>query len=199
MASLVFAGHLRINDLKYIAMKKILLFILPLCICCLTGFYSLEVKKSTKKYLPVYFELTDSTYLKKDLQLWFKMAFKQYQIRVINKDELKDFIAIEVKNTIAPYFESGGKADYEKINQYLAANQHNVANYLKIELYIDKEGILKDSIRWSNTPQPINMEVQTKRVYKSMFADSAHTSSVQQLTQFIADSIVASGVLLKED
>jgi hypothetical protein len=181
-------------------MKKMMLHsTLVVCICLFMGFTVSKTDSPPKKYLPIYLELTDSTHFKKDLQLWFKIAFKQYNIKFINADEVKDWIAIETKNTLAPYFENGGKADPEKITHYLAVNQHNVINSLKVNIYIDKDGVIKDSIRWSNTPLPMNMEVQQKRVYKSVFADSAHTGSMQQLTQFIADNIVASGVLLKED
>ncbi len=176
-----------------------LLSTLIVCTYFFMGFTVPKINSSPGKYLAVYIELTDSNHLKKDLQLWFKMAFKQHKIKLINADEVKDLIVIETKNTLAPYFENGGKADPEKVRHYLAVNQHSVANHLKIDIYIDKEGNIKDSIRWSNMPQPINMEVQTKRVYKSVFADSTHTGSIQQLTQFIADNIVASGVLLKED
>ncbi len=167
----------------------------------ITGFKQNRFKHNTssKKNLPVCLDLPDSTDYKKDLQIWFRAAFKKHNIKLISRNDMLLLIDNEIKNTLALYFEQGRPADFDKIKVYLAANQQTVANNLVLKFSLDKTGNVSNAIQWNNRPQPMNLSVIRSNPYKQLMPDSSCLSSLQQLTQCIADSIVASGELATEN
>ena len=153
-----------------------------------------------KKYLPVLIEFTDSnSSFKTELKLSFKAAFGARKIEVINKDEFKDLLQNEIRNTLYPYFNNGGSADFEKMQQYLSLNQRNIANYLKLGIYIDSAGNVRDMAKWKNSPEPVNMKQPFKAQWKTIKLDSTQNNNIWQMAQVVTDSIIASNVLFKDD
>ncbi len=153
-----------------------------------------------KKYLPVHIGLPDSARHQKDLQIWLRVAFKKYNIKIISKKEVESYTIAEVQNTLLPYIQAGGNpADYEKIKAYLSLHQHLVANSISLRLLLDEAGQLTKPVSWRNATIPIDMATFKAKPYKTLQPDSSCLSSLQQLTQCIADSIVASGELATEN
>jgi hypothetical protein len=78
-------------------------------------------------------------------------------------------------------------------------NMRYVYNNLDLSVYIDSSGYLEKQIGWRNNPLPINFNLFKKPVWKTCLLDSTQTITMASMANAIADSIVASNVLLKED
>lgn len=151
------------------------------------------------KYLPVFIEFEDTTTAyKTELRLAFRAAFKARNIEVIKQDELTELISAEIRSTLNPYFTDGGTTDFDKMQQYLSLNQKNIANYLKLGIYIDSAGNVRDMVKWKNSPEPVNMKQPFKAQWKTIKLDSTQNNNIWQMAQVVTDSIIASNVLFKD-
>lgn len=178
--------------------RKIIIILITIAISAFTIPKSTK-KDPVKKYLPVYIGLPDSTNFQKDLLLWFKPAFKRHNIKVISKNEVTELVEAEVRNNLLTYQQAGGAlTNTEKVRDYLDTNAQPVANMLTIKIQLDKDGYLAEPITWLHAIAPPKMGIFNKPVYHALQLDSGCTTDFQQLTQCITDSIVASGLLLKE-
>ena len=152
-----------------------------------------------KMYLPVYIDINDSTLFRKEILLSFKAAFNSRKIKVISKEDVLTYIKNEIEKVTGNYYKNGGNmGNFEQIKVYYSANMQKVANSLNLQLHVTSDGIINDTIKWSSYTVPIDFLNPPKKGYNVIILDSTNSSSLFQITQSVADSIIASNVLVKE-
>jgi hypothetical protein len=175
-------------------MKSLFLFLLLISFIVFAGFKPLQ-----KKYLPVYISLTDSSSFRSEILLNLKAAFNARKIKTVSKDEMMVYIKNEASPIFEDYIRNGGDVgDWEKQKIYLDAHMIYVATSLTISLKVSADGIINDTVKWHCFPAPINFEDPPKRNWRFIILDSTNSNSLLQITQSIADSVIASNVLIKE-
>lgn len=159
-------------------------------------------KVTSKKYLPVYIGLSDTSLLSKEFLINIKAAFSIKKIKTINKSEIMELIELETKRVMTPYFEnqktSSEPLNFEDSKRYMATHQESVANSLLINLKFNPAGFIEDTLKWDNHTVPINMQNFPKPKWHYMILDSTNAKTMLQMSQSIVDSIIASNVLIKD-
>ncbi|MFN0082072.1 MAG: hypothetical protein ACKVOM_06100 [Ferruginibacter sp.] len=141
----------------------------------------------------------DTTFSNSELLLNIKAAFSVRKIKTISRKDTESFIYNEVYAVTENYVKSGGDlADINKKRNYQSANIQSVANSLTLDIRIDKDGFINDTIRWDNHTVPINMLNFPKTKWHYMILDSTNAKNMLHMSQSIVDSIIASNVLVKE-
>lgn len=175
-------------------MKLFCILFIALFFCGFAGF----TPKQTK-YLPVYINLSDSTASRSEILLNIKAAFISRKIKMISKNDTEAFIKNEVSPIIEDYIMGGGDiTDFNKQKSYLSSHVRYVANVLTLNFSTTSDGYLNDTVKWSNFGVPINFDNTPKNKWHIFILDSTNNNSIQQISQSLVDSIVASDKLFKE-
>jgi len=187
---LVFAGLLLIKKfyMKY--------YIIPLTILCSIHFSF--VNTTQKKICPVSIWLNDSSQFDKEILLAFKGAFGKHKIKTISKFQMKEMVENEVANVSRAHFANGGSADWNEVKVYLSNNQSYVVNSVTIKMSISSDGIVSDTIKWINSPLPMDMVNIKKNPWKLVILDSLRSNNLYEITDQVVEKIIASGELAKE-
>ncbi|MBL7694987.1 MAG: hypothetical protein JNK91_09085 [Ferruginibacter sp.] len=160
---------------------------------------SLRIENRQIRYLPVFISFSDTTSHHAEIALTIKAVFAAQKIKVISKSDAEAYIKNEAQATMEGFLRSGGDIkNFDKFKQYQATNTRSVANSLMLKIDISRDGIINDTIRWVNHTIPIILSNPPKNKWHMMILDSNHTKTMLEMSQGIVDSIIASGVLVKE-
>ena len=152
-----------------------------------------------KKYLPVFISMYDTTFYNTELLLNLKAAFGIRKIKTISKKDAEMYIYNEAYSVMESYYKSGGDlGDINKRRSYEAANMRTIANSLLISIRISADWIVNDTVKWDSHTIPINFQNPPKTHWHYILLDSTNSKTLQQLSQSIVDSILASNILVKD-
>ena len=163
--------------------------------CCLHFSF---INTTQKKICPVYIGLSDSSQFDKDVILAFKAAFSKHKIKTISQSQLKELVENEVASVTRAYFANGGSAGWDEAKVYLSNNQSYVVNSVTIKMSISSDGIVSDTIKWINSPLPMDMVNIKKNPWKLVILDSLRSNKLYEITDQVVEKIIASGELAKE-
>jgi hypothetical protein len=163
--------------------------------CCIHFSFIIQNKK---KICPVYIGLSDSSQFDKDVILAFKAAFSKHKIKTISQSQLKELVENEVAAVTRAYFANGGSAGWDEAKVYLSNNQSYVVNSVTIKMSISSDGIVSDTIKWINSPLPMDMVNIKKNPWKLVILDSLRSNNLYEITDQVVENIIASGELAKE-
>jgi hypothetical protein len=142
--------------------------------------------------------LSDSSQFDKDVILAFKAAFSKHKIKTISQSQLKELVENEVASVTRAYFANGGSAGWDEAKVYLSNNQSYVVNSVTIKMSISSDGIVSDTIKWINSPLPMDMVNIKKNPWKLVILDSLRSNKLYEITDQVVEKIIASGELAKE-
>jgi hypothetical protein len=169
--------------------------ILLTTICSLNFSFS---NTNQKKICPVYIGLSDSSEFDKDVIIAFKAAFGKHKIKTVSRSQLKELVENEVAAVTRAYFANGGSAGWDEAKVYLSNNQSYVVNSLAIKMSISSDGIVSDTIKWINSPLPMDMVNIKKNPWKLVILDSLRSNNLYEITDQVVEKIIASGELAQE-
>jgi len=160
----------------------------------------LNFSKPQQEYLPVSVLLKDTSQFSKEILFNFKLALIGKKIKTISREESMELQKQEVERMLKPYYENlkrtGGSPNFNDQKRYMSLNRIDVCNSLSIDIPVDAEGIIGDTITWSNRPLPFDMENFKMPIYKMVLVSNQKTS-IMQIMQVITDSIISSNALVK--
>ncbi len=164
-------------------------------------FTVLGFAKQQKTYLPVWIHLSDTTQFNKEILLNLKIAFAAKKIKTINKEDALELQKIELGNVLTPYFQSiknnSSTMSQESINAYMDAHAKDVCSSLNLIIQVNSDGIIGDTVRWSNRILPYRFNDERSKIKKQFILQSHQKVSVFQVMQTITDSIITSNILAK--
>lgn len=161
--------------------------------------FTLKPSTQKGKILPVYIEFADSALNNSDFMVTVRASFGTRKVKTISKEDLLAYIKSEATRVAEDFHRSGGNlGDFEQFKTYQRNNSQVVANSLKIKFTLDSNGILGDTIFWNSHAVPINFTKPPKKNVKFIVLDSSNAKTMLQMSQSIADSIIASNVLERD-
>jgi sensor histidine kinase regulating citrate/malate metabolism len=155
-----------------------------------------------KKILPVYVSFSDSSVTNKDIKMGIIAAFGKRKIKTINKAESEALSKSETARVLTPFYENakamGAQPSFEDMKDYMAERLDIVANHLIIKIQTDSQGYIKDTIQWKNGRIPFNFRYPPANKWSNIVLNTNSYSSILEMCQSVADSVIASGKLYAE-
>jgi hypothetical protein len=174
--------------MKYISLSLVLFLI---------GFTTVNTKQ--QKYLPVYISILDTSNIPPSLLLNLKAVFEARKIKTLSKKDVESLIYNESYSVTQDYLRTGGDLrDLDKWKNHQATNMQSIGNNLALNIKIDADGFINDTVKWDSRTIPVNMVHPHKANWRYMILDSINAKTMLQMSQSIVDSIIASNVLIKE-
>lgn len=177
-----------------------LVFCLILIALSLTIFNFSSPQKMQKDYLPVCVWLKDTSNFSKEILFNFKLALIGKKIKTISREEAMELQRQELERIMKPFYENlkatGRSLSFDDSRRYMSLHRTDICNILNIDIPVNKNGIIGDTITWSNRPLPFDMDNYKIQSYKLTLVSNQKTS-VMQIMQVITDSIISSNVLVK--
>lgn len=181
---------------KYTQMKYLLIFLLFVISSWQPAGFQ------PKKVLPVYVSFSDSSVTNKDLTMGILAAFGNRKIKTISKSECEALSKSETVRVLTPFYENskamGSLPSFEDAKTYMAERLDIVANHLILKIKADSQGYIKDTILWKNGRVPFNFRYPPANKWNTIVLNTNTYSSILQMCQSVADSIIASGKLYAE-
>ncbi len=179
-------------------MKKITIIIIAVLIVAISSFKQV-IAPTQKKYLPVCVEIKSPISDSFMAQLFFKSAFKKYNIEAISKKMATEIKNLEIQRVSYDYFSSAQSPSNDEMQNYIARNMDYKVNNVLIKFTLDSLTNKFAAFEWMNIaiPLAINRDLQ-KKTWKKTSLESSRYLALNEIIQVITDSIVASGKLYKE-
>lgn len=144
-----------------------------------------------KNYLPVYI-----SYYPQDqpdsIKMYFKNAFQQKKIKVINKEEMQLLLKQESGRIFSIIKSDGNRS--QSVLQQVEQLQEPVCSSLQINLQFNSEQMI-DSLKWKTYTQPINPKNKIADDWLTVNIDDLKDMTFSKAIDAVVDSIIVSNKL----
>jgi hypothetical protein len=155
-----------------------------------------------ENYLPTVIHINTPGKFDKELLLNLRAALATRKVKTISKEEALELQREEHERVMKPYYENLKKTDkalnFDETKVYMSLNLRKVCNSMTIDINVTDDGIIKDTIKWVSRTLPFDFLDTKKRSWHVLVLDPKQKISILNITQTIADSIIASNVLVKQ-